>query len=82
MYDTMGHKLREVNMKTTRRPNGSAPDPVRSVRISDATWNKARRRADYEKVTMSHVLLTLVEGYAEGYMDLPKIQVTYARPRS
>lgn len=62
---------------TTRRPNGTKADPVRSVRVSDALWEKARRRADMDGVTMSHVLHTIIAGYAEGYVDLPKVRVTY-----
>lgn len=64
-----------------KRPAGSVPDPVRSVRVSDAVWETARRRATYEGVTMSHVMLTFVEGYAKGLVDLPRVTVQYAQPQ-
>lgn len=60
-----------------RKPTGSRSDPVRSVRVSDETWAMAQRRAQYEGVTMSHVMLTIVEGYAKGLLDLPRVQVIY-----
>ena len=64
-----------------RRPNGTQPDPVRSVRCSDLVWEKARRRATFEGVTMSHVLLTIIEGYAAGMIDLPRVTVQYRQPQ-
>jgi hypothetical protein len=63
-----------------RRPKGTPENPVRSVRVADALWNKAAVRARHEGVTMSHVLLTFVEGYAEGLVDLPRITATFASP--
>jgi len=57
------------------------PDPVRSVRVSDAVWEAARRRASLDGVTMSHVMLTFVEGYAKGLVDLPRVTIQYAPPR-
>lgn len=56
-------------------------DPVRSARIDNVTWNKAKRRASYEGVTMSHVMFTLVEGYANGMIDMPRVQKIYQRPK-
>jgi hypothetical protein len=64
-----------------KRPAGSRYDPVRSVRVSDATWEAARRRALYEGVTMSHVLLTILEGYSKGLIDLPRVTVSYRPPK-
>jgi hypothetical protein len=60
-----------------RRPFGSEKIPVRSVRVSDAIWEKAKRRASYEGVNMSHVIHAIIEGYAEGLVNLPRVQVTY-----
>jgi hypothetical protein len=60
-----------------RRPNGNPGYPVRSVRISDELWERAQRRAAYEGVTMSKVLYQIVEGYAAGLVNLPKVQVSY-----
>ncbi len=64
-----------------KRPAGARPDPVRSVRVSEAVWESARRRATYEGVTMSHVMLSFVEGYAKGLVDLPRVTVQYALPK-
>lgn len=60
-----------------RRPNGSPEAPVRSVRITDPLWAKAKMRADHDGVTMSEVLSSFVKGYADGYLDLPQVQVVY-----
>lgn len=50
---------------------------MRSVRISDDLWIPARRRAEREGVTMSHVLVSIVEGYANKALDLPRVLVHY-----
>lgn len=65
----------------TRRPNGSTPHPARSIRVSDETWERAKRRATYDGVTISHVGATLIEGYAQGLIDLPKTQVVFQPTR-
>jgi hypothetical protein len=64
-----------------KRPIGTKADPVRSVRISDELWEAARRRATYDGVTMSHVLVTFVEGYSKGLIDMPRISVSFADAR-
>lgn len=64
-----------------RRPNGVPHAPVRSVRVPEDVWQSAKRRATYEGVTMSHVLASIVEGYAQGLLDLPKITVSYSSPK-
>jgi len=66
---------------STRRPNGSGEFPVRSVRVSDEVWEKAKRRATFEGVTMSRVLAVVVEGYADGYIDLPTVKMVYPTPK-
>lgn len=58
-----------------RRPKGSMP--ARSVRVSDEFWEKARSRAEYEGVTVSHVAAVLIEGYAKGLINLPQVKVLY-----
>lgn len=63
--------------RRTRRPNGSPENPVRSVRCADDVWEPARRRADAEGVTMSHVLHTFICGYGEGLLNLPTITTTF-----
>jgi hypothetical protein len=60
-----------------RRPNNVGQLQGRSVRVSDEAWEKARRRAQYEGVTMSRMVALIVEGYGAGLIDLPKTTVTY-----
>jgi hypothetical protein len=48
--------------------------------VSNEVWEKAKRRATYEGVTISHVLALIAEGYAAGLLDLPRVQVTYTQP--
>ena len=52
-------------------------DPVRSFRMSGSRWEKARRRAKYEGYSMSHIITTLVDGYAAGAISMPKTKVVY-----
>jgi hypothetical protein len=65
-----------------RSPNGSTKKevPVRSVRVDDALWARARARATYEGVTMSQVLYEFTKGYAEGLLNRPKVQLVYTQP--
>jgi hypothetical protein len=65
-----------------RRPDGNPGYPVRSARISDDVWDKAQRRATYEGVTMSQVIHEFVDGYGSNLVDLPKVEVTFAKPRT
>ena len=51
----------------------SAYDPVRSVRISDEVWNAAKRRAVAEGLTMSQVIVRLVDGFAQGLIPMPRM---------
>jgi len=55
--------------------------PVRSVRVADDLWEKARRRATYEGVTMSQVLYDFVDGYARGLVDRPRVEVVFTPTR-
>ena len=64
-----------------RRADGIASDPVRSVRIGNAEWEKGKRRATYEGQTPSGVLALLWKGFADGLIDLPKVQVIYTPTR-
>jgi len=66
--------------RRTRRANGSRRLPVRSLRIEDALWERARKRATLENVTMSQVLLAFVQGYAAGAISLPRMQPIYTQP--
>jgi len=64
-------------MERRRKPNGTAHDPVRSVRVSNLSWSGAQKRATAEGRTMSAVVSLLVQGYAEGQVNLPTIQLVY-----
>jgi hypothetical protein len=60
-----------------RRPNGTPPNPVRSVRVSDEAWSAAQVRAAYEGRTMSEIVALLVSGYAQGQIQLPRVEMVY-----
>lgn len=47
----------------SRRPNGSSPIPIRSIRVQDEIWDPAKERADGEGETMSAVINRLLDGY-------------------
>jgi len=71
-----------MSMRTSsRRPNDAGSFPVRSVRVSDEVWEKAKRRANLEGVTMSRVLALVVEGYADGYLNMPTTRMVYEQPK-
>jgi hypothetical protein len=55
--------------------------PARSVRVGDEVWERSRSRAEYEGVTISHVINSLLEGYSKGLLDLPKVKVVYQQPK-
>lgn len=52
--------------------------PTRSVRIDDELWNRAKDRAGKEGVTISRATYLLVEGYALGLVNLPRVQLVYS----
>lgn len=54
--------------------------PVRSVRVDDQMWTKARKRAKKDGMTMSEVISRFVEGYATGNVDAPRMQMVYSAP--
>lgn len=63
-----------------RRPNGAPESPVRSVRIDNVLWDKARSRAEEEGVTMSEVLAAFTRGYADRHINMPQVHVVYEEP--
>lgn len=65
-------------MSEKKRPKGYRA-PVRSIRVDDELWERARLRAAHENVTMSKVVYSLVEGYAKGMIDLPRVQIVYSQ---
>lgn len=66
-----------MSVTRRRRPNGTEPDPVRSVRVGNDSWSAAQMRAAYEGRTMSEVVALLVAGYAKGQLQLPKVELVY-----
>lgn len=52
-------------------------DPVRTSRISDAVWDKARERAQSEEVSMSRMINLLVTGYADKQINLPTVKLVF-----
>ena len=67
----------------TRRLNGTGPNPVRSFRVPDEIWDMAKARAAAEGVSISHVIVLLLVGYAEEFLDLSEIRERYeAKVRS
>lgn len=66
-----------MTKRQVNRPRGASDRPARSVRISDSQWTKAKRRASYDGYTISAVAAMLIEGYADGKLNLPKITKTY-----
>jgi hypothetical protein len=61
---------------------GKKEVPVRSVRVDNELWEKARRRATYEGVTMSQVLYEFTKGYADGMLDRPQRQMVFTPARA
>lgn len=48
-----------------------------SVRVADALWNAAKRRASREGFTMNDVITSIVEMYSRGLLDMPKVTKTF-----
>lgn len=65
-------------IKRGRKPSST----VHSVRVTDGLWAAARRRAEHEGVTINYVVGQILEGYAKGMLDLPKVTKTYSQPRT
>lgn len=43
-----------------------------SVRTTESLWLSAKRRADSEGVSMAFMVTEIMDGYARGFLDLPK----------
>ena len=63
----------------TRRPNGQQI-PSRSIRVGNEEWDRARRRANFEGLTLSNVAAQLIDGYGKGLINLPTVQKVYGAP--
>lgn len=72
-------KDRAMNRTKPRSPEGRVSDPVRSVRVSEMVWDRAKRRADHEGVTLSYALQLFLDGYGRGQMNLPRVVMQYDR---
>lgn len=55
----------------------SGSTPVRTARISDDVWTKAKKRATKDNLNMSNVMSRLVEAYSRGMVDVPKVKLVY-----
>lgn len=62
-------------IRTRNRQAGGSP--TRTARIGDPVWMKAQKRAAKDGVSMSQLMSTLVEGYAEGKISLPRVELVY-----
>ena len=58
---------------------GRGPKKSHSVRVHDDIWAKARRRAQTEGTTINGVVEEIIEGYAAGLVNLPRITKTYTQ---
>ena len=65
--------------RRSRRAQGETP--ARSVRVPEDAWGGAKRRAAYEGTTISNVVVLLLDGYAKGLLNLPKVTVQYEQPK-
>lgn len=61
----------------TAAKRGEKYAPVRSVRVGEPTWKKASKRAEREGLTMSEVIFRFVQGYADGDIAAPQMQMVY-----
>lgn len=50
-----------------------------SVRVTDQSWEAARRRAEMEGTTVNGVVSEIIDGYGRGLIDLPKIIKQYKK---
>jgi len=63
---------KELNGKSTAKR-----EPGHSVRTPDTLWSAAKRAAGQDGLTMNDVIERILDGYARGLMDLPKLTKTF-----
>lgn len=63
----------------TRRPDGSKHYLARSVRINAEVWDRAKRRAAHEGLSMSRVIYLFIQGYGDHKIDAPRMEPVYDR---
>jgi len=56
---------------------GAGPKGSHSVRVHDELWAAASRRARSEANTINGVIEEILEGYAKGLINMPKIIKKY-----
>lgn len=63
--------------RAVRSPNGTPESPVRTFRVADEIWDRAKARAQQDGSTMSSILLAFVDGYGLGKINPPRMTVIY-----
>lgn len=46
--------------------------PLRSFRVTDNIWNTALARAKREGVTVTELIVTILDAYGQGRLDIQK----------
>lgn len=46
--------------------------PIRSFRVTDEIWQTAQVRAQREGITVTELIVTMLEAYGQGRMDIQK----------
>lgn len=54
----------------------AATSASHSVRTTDELWEMAKQRAAKDGVSLNHVVNEILEGYAKGVLDLPRVKIT------
>lgn len=68
-----------MGARATTKPRGGKYAPTHSVRVEEDIWEKASARAAAEGLTMSNVMHMFIEGYAEGRISAPRVQLVYTK---
>lgn len=63
------------------RAKPESPILPRSVRIPQNVWDKARQRATAEGTTITGAVTDLLEGYARGVYELPRVRTVKQFPK-
>lgn len=66
-----------MNLSTVRKERKAPTTSVHSIRTTDELWERAKERAIEEGVTMSYVMNSILEGYADRQLNLPQIIKKY-----
>lgn len=65
-----------------QQPSAAGRSAVHGIRVVDPVWAAAKRRATADDVTLNYATSLLLEGYAKGLIDLPRIVKQYKPSRS